>query len=166
MYLGKVFAFCIAAVFFFAAGVYFQSKHSEENITRELASVRQGRSNASSKYDSKVTGALKNCLQEKVKNNSLDYTKVVVDGRSWSILSIDCSGDRAKALYEAVAPYSSEQYVRYRDGRRGVGRFFGRLFPPSQCVRVIRTSRGSELNVYNCSIRMDIDHELIQRLKI
>lgn len=166
MHLGRIIGFCIVAVFFFAGGIYFQAKQAEGVASRDIASVKHaGRSNANSKYDVKVTTALKNCLKEKVKDNVLDYTKVVVDGRSWSILSIDCSNDRAKALYETVAPYSSEQYVRYSDGRRGVGRFFGSLFPPSQCIRVIRTSGGSELNLYNCSIRMDLDHEMIQNLK-
>ncbi len=167
-HMNKVTAFsCIAlSVFFFALGIYFHSVVGDEG-KRELASVagRKER-DINSRFDLKVSSALKNCLTEKVGPGKMDLSKVVVDGRNWAIISLDCVGDNAKALYEAVAPYSTEQYIRYSDGRRGVARFFGRLYPPSQCVRVIRAARGPEVNLYSCLIRIDLDHELIENLKL
>lgn len=166
MSTAKVLLVTTLSVFFFALGVCFQATIPEGG--RELASIRPApaRKPSNSKTDARVSDALKACVAEKVGNGSLDLSKVIVDGRNWAIVSIDCVGDRAKALYEAVAPYSTEQYVRYSDGRRGVARFFGRLYPPSQCVRVIRASRGTELNLYSCSVRVDLDHELIEGLKL
>jgi hypothetical protein len=149
----------LAAVFGFALGIYFQ--HALPEPKREIASQKE-----SFKGDVKVSAALKDCLSDRVKDGRLDVSKVEVDGRSWAILSIDCVGDRAKVLYESVAPYADEQYVRYSDGRRGVGRFFGKLYPPSQCVRLIRNARGAELNVYSCSLRLDLDGDLIHNLKL
>lgn len=147
----------VAAVFGFALGIYVHTQLPEPK--RELAS--QGR-----KHDPKVSAALRDCLNDRVRENRLEVSKVEVDGRSWAILSIDCVGDKAKALYEAVIPFADEQYVRYSDGRRGVGRFFGKLYPPSQCVRLIRNSKGAEMNLYSCSLRLDIDGDLVQNLKL
>lgn len=155
----KVVPALIVMVFGFLLGIYFQ--HSLPEPKRELASQK-----GASKYDARASKALRDCVTERVRDGKLDLSKVEVDGRSWAIISIDCVGDRAKALYEAVGPYADEQYVRYSDGRRGVGRFFGRLYPPSQCVRVIRNARGSELNLYSCSLQMDFDFELIKSLKL
>jgi hypothetical protein len=154
-----------AALFSFALGVYFHSALPQPG--REIASVgKSGARHPNSRFDLRVSNALRGCLGEKASPGKLDLNKVVVDGRNWAIVSVDCVGDNAKALYESVAGYSSEQYVRYSDGRRGVARFFGRLYPPSQCVRVIRAARGTELNLYSCSIRIDLDHELIEGLKL
>ena len=111
-------------------------------------------------------GYFDTCTYDEVKNGKVALTKSGVDGRAWTIVSINCLDERAKNLYEAVAPYSTEQYVRYRDGRRGIGRFFGRLYPPSQCVRVVSASRGSEANFYSCRIFVDLDYELIQKLHL
>jgi hypothetical protein len=159
----------VASVFCFALGISFHASIAPEE-GRSLASVKpkagSARVPSNSKLDQRMSQALRNCMAEKVTPGNLDMSKVIVDGRDWAIVSVDCSGERARALYEAVAPYSSEQYVRYSDGRRGVARFFGRLYPPSQCVRVIRAARGSELNLYACSIRVDLDHELIENLKL
>jgi hypothetical protein len=162
----KLSLFVVSAIFCFALGITFHASMPDGG--RDIASVRRGdaRNPGSSRNDGRMSQALRECIAEHAKANSLDMSKVVVDGRDWAIVSIDCSGERARALYEAVAPYSSEQYVRYSDGRRGVARFFGRLYPPSQCVRVIRAARGSELNLYACSIRVDLDHELIENLKL
>jgi hypothetical protein len=156
----------LLSVFFFGLGVFFQSRLSEEGA-RDIASVKKELNREpNSKFDMKASNALKNCLVEKVGPGKIDLSKVVVDGRNWAIVSVDCVGESAKALYEAVAPYSTEQYIRYSDGRRGVARFFGRLYPPSQCVRVIRAARGPEVNLYSCLIRIDLDHELIENLKL
>ncbi|RZA08776.1 MAG: hypothetical protein EOP11_03850 [Proteobacteria bacterium] len=174
----------VASIFCFALGISFHASLAPESVatgamsedlSREIASVKgakaarkapSAREPSNSKLDMRMSQALRNCMAEKVTPGNLDMSKVVVDGRDWAIVSIDCSGERARALYEAVAPFSSEQYVRYSDGRRGVARFFGRLYPPSQCVRVIRAARGSELNLYACSVRVDLDHELIESLKL
>lgn len=164
MSAGKITLLFVATLFSFVLGVYFHSALPEGG--REIASVNRNMRQPNSKVDQRMSNALRGCLAEKAGPGKLDLNKVVVDGRNWAIVSVDCVGDNAKALYESVATYSSEQYVRYSDGRRGVARFFGRLYPPSQCVRVIRTARGSELNLYSCSIRIDLDHELIESLKI
>lgn len=149
----------------FAFGIYFQSYLPDSN--REVASfgLPSDRVVASAKSDLRVSAALRDCLNEQVKDNKVSLSKSSVDGRSWAIVSVNCVDDKAKALYEAVQPYSSEQYVRYSDGRRGVGRFFGRLYPPSQCVRVI-ARKGSETNFYSCRIFIDLDSDLIQNLKL
>lgn len=160
----KISLLVVAALFSFALGVYFHSALPDTG--RELASVKGAARQPNSKFDLRVSAALRGCLGEKASPGKVDLNKVIVDGRNWAIVSVDCVGDNAKALYESVAGYSSEQYVRYSDGRRGVARFFGRLYPPSQCVRVIRAARGSELNLYSCSIRIDLDHELIEGLKL
>jgi hypothetical protein len=117
-------------------------------------------------FDAKATDAFKGCLDSKVKNGSLNVNKAVVEGRKWAIVSIPCVGESAKNLYKAIQPYSSEEYVHYRDKRRGVVRFFGRLFPPSQCVQLISSSRGKEPNEYSCSIRIDVDSEITEQLKL
>lgn len=148
----------MAAVFGFGLGIYFH--HALPEAKRDIASAK------GAKGDERVSSSLKDCLSDRVKEGRLDVSKVEVDGRSWAILSIDCVGDKAKNLYETVAPYADEQYVRYSDGRRGVGRFFGKLYPPSQCVRLIRNSKGAELNIYSCSLRLDLDSDLIQNLKL
>jgi hypothetical protein len=153
----------VAALVCFAFGIYFHSALPEGG--REIASISDMKRAPNSKGNMRVSQALQECMSEKATPGKLELSKVVVDGRNWAIVSLDCVGEKAKALYEAVAPFSSEQYVRYSDGRRGVARFFGRLYPPSQCVRVIRTSRGSELNLYSCSVRIDLDHELIESLR-
>lgn len=161
----------IVPVACFAFGVYFHSvlPNGANDEGREIASFGtvNDRVPASTavKVDAKVTTALRDCLNEQVKGGQVPLTKSSVDGRNWAIVSVNCVDDKAKALYDAVAPYSSEQYVRYRDGRRGVGRFFGRLYPPSQCVRVI-ASKGSEANFYSCRIFIDLDYDLIQGLKL
>jgi hypothetical protein len=149
----------------FAFGIYFQSYLPDSN--RDVASfgLPSDRTVASARLDPKASSALRGCLNEQVKENKVSLSKSSVDGRNWSIVSINCIDDKAKALYEAVQPYSSEQYVRYSDGRRGVGRFFGRLYPPSQCVRVI-SSKRSETNFYSCRIFIDLDSDLIQNLKL
>lgn len=153
----------VAALVCFAFGIYFHSALPEGG--REIASIGEMKRAPNSKGNMRVSQALQDCISEKAAPGKIELSKVVVDGRNWAIVSLDCVGEKAKALYEAVAPFSSEQYVRYSDGRRGVARFFGRLYPPSQCVRVIRTSRGSELNLYSCSVRVDLDHELIESLR-
>lgn len=149
----------IAILFGFMLGVSFQYTGPEGK--RELASKAP-----SAQLDLKVSFALKECLSDRVKDGHVEMSKVDVDGRNFSIVSIDCVGEKAKVLYDAVGAYSDEQYVRYSDGRRGVGRFFGRRYPPSQCVRVIRTAKGSELNQYSCSLMLDLDYDLIKSLKI
>jgi hypothetical protein len=162
----KYFLGLVAAVVFFAGGVYFQSMlPPAETEFREPASI----SNAtprSSKFDHKATEAFKSCLDSRVKNGSMNIGKTLVEGRKWSIVSIPCQGDAAKELYNAIQPYSTEEFVRYRDKRRGVVRFFGRLFPPSQCVQLIGNGRGKELNEYSCSIRIDVDSEITEQLKL
>jgi hypothetical protein len=154
----------VAAVCGFVFGLYFYSNVIPEP-RRELASEKA--SPAKDKEESsKVWAALKDCMAEQTEDGKLKFTKKEVDGRRMSILSMGCAGDKAKILYEAVAPYSEEQYVRYTDGRRGVARFFGKLYPPSQCARLIRTSRGTELNIYSCSVHLDLDQDLVKDLKI
>lgn len=155
----------LVPIFCFAFGIYFQSYLP--GSTREVASfgVAQDRLLPGPKgADPKVSAALRECINSQVKNDKLGLNKSGVDGRNWAIVSINCIDDKAKALYDAVGSYSSEQYVRYSDGNKGVGRFFGRLYPPSQCVRVI-AKKGSESNFYSCRIFIDLEHDLIQSLK-
>jgi len=150
----------LIAVFFFALGIYFQSALPQSS--REPASAKS--ESVAGKFDQRVTQAFRNCVDSKIKNNSLNIGKVIVEGRRWSIVSIQCAGDSAKELYEAIQPYSTEEYVRYRDKRRGVVRFFGRLFPPSQCVELIGSGKGKQ--DYSCSIRIDVDSEITDQLKL
>ena len=155
----------VVPLFAFALGIYFHAYLPGED--RGIASgVLAERVPSSSKPDMKVSQALRDCINEQVKDNRLALSKSGVDGRNWSIVSLNCIDDRAKNLYDALGPYTkdNEQYVRYKDGRRGVGRFFGRLYPPSQCVRVI-AQKGSELNFYSCRIFLDLDSDVIQSLK-
>lgn len=159
----KIFYPLIAVVFGFTLGIYFHFSMPEG--TREIAS--KGAPVVT--HDLKVSSALKECLSDRVKDNTVTLSKVGVSGKSFSTISIDCVGDKAKNLYDALAPYSDErkeQYVRYEDGSRGVARFFGNRFPPSQCSRVIRSSKGSEQNKYSCSLMLDLDYDLIKSLKI
>lgn len=153
----------LVAVFFFALGIYFQSAMPTPSI-REPASVAGAP--ASAKFDLRVTQAFKGCIDSKIKSNSLTVGKVIVEGRRWSIVSIPCTGNAAKELYDSIQPYSTEEYVRYRDKRRGVVRFFGRLFPPSQCVELIGTAKGKPAQDYSCSIRIDVDQEITDQLKL
>jgi hypothetical protein len=153
----------LVAVFFFALGIYFQSTLPQPSL-REPASVPA--TPAAGKFDMRVTQAFKACVDSKIKGNSVGIGKVVVEGRRWAIVSIPCGGDAAKELYEAIQPYSTEEYVRYRDKRRGVVRFFGRLFPPSQCVELIGSAKGKPAQEYSCSIRLDVDQEITDQLKL
>ena len=166
----KYFLGTFAAVFFFAFGAYFQSALPPAvREVREPASIASGGGGApqrSTKFDGKATEAFKTCLDSKVKNGSVNIGKAVVEGRKWAIVSIPCSGEPAQQLYNAIQPYSSEEYVHYRDQRRGVVRFFGRLFPPSQCVELIGTGKGKPTNEYSCSIRIDVDSEITEQLKL
>lgn len=152
----------VAAVCGFVTGLYFFNYIVPEP-RRELASEK---ASPSSKEEMKIWTALKECMADQTEDGKLKFTKKEVDGRRMSILSMGCTGEKAKTLYEAVAPYAEEQYVRYTDGRRGVARFFGRLYPPSQCARLIRTSRGTELNIYSCSVHLDLDQDLVKDLKM
>lgn len=151
----------LTAVFFFALGIYFQSSLPSSSL-REPASLAPA---VSVKTDARVTNAFKACIDSRIKSDSLAIGKTTVEGRRWAIVSIPCSGAPAKELYDAIQPYSSEEYVRYRDKRRGVVRFFGRLFPPSQCVELIGSNKGKATNEYSCSIRIDVDSELTEQLK-
>jgi len=162
----KALPYLVFACFFFLAGVVFYSKVPEGD--RQPSSVRTiaDTGKAKLKWNIEASKALQACIDERVRGRSVALKKVTVDGRKWAIVSLDCSGAKAKRLYEAVGEFSSEQYVKYSDGRSAVARFFGRLYPPSQCVRVIRTAKGSELNLYSCSIRIDIDHELTESLRL
>ena len=164
----KVLPFFVFACFFFLAGIAFQSKlpggERHPASVRAIADTTEATTKA--KWNLEASKALQSCIDDRVRGRTVDLKKVTVDGRKWAIVSIDCGGDKAKRLYESVGEFSSEQYVRYSDGRSAVARFFGRLYPPSQCVRVIRTAKGSELNLYSCSIRIDIDHELTESLKL
>jgi len=153
----------VAALVCFAFGIYFHSALPEGG--REIASIRDTKRAPTSKGNLRISQTLQDCISEKATVGRVELNKVVVDGRDWAIVGMDCVGEKAKALYEAVGPFSGDQYVRFKDGRAGVARFFGRLYPPSQCVRVIRASRGSELNVYSCSVRLDLDHELTESLR-
>lgn len=153
----------LAAVFFFALGIYFRSEAPQATL-REPASLASAK--AEGKPDPRVTGAFKACIDSRIKNDSLSIGKTIVEGRRWSIVSIPCAGSAAKELYDAIQPYSTEEYVRYRDKRRGVVRFFGRLFPPSQCVELIGSSKGKSTNEYSCSIRIDVDSEITDQLKL
>ncbi len=167
MALVKYFLGVFTAVFFFGFGVYFHSELA--NVVpepREPASIASPVREHSGKFDAKATEAFKGCLDSKVKNGSLNIGKVEVEGRHWAIVSIPCIGASAKNLYDSIQPYSSEEYVHYRDKRRGVVRFFGRLFPPSQCVQLISSSKGKQLNEYSCSIRIDVDSEITEQLKL
>jgi hypothetical protein len=156
-----------AAVFFFAFGVYFHATLPlPANDVREPASISSPTARSSARFDPKATEAFRACLDSRVKNGTVSIGKVLVEGRKWSIVSIPCQGDAAKSLYNAIQPYSSEEYVRYRDKRRGVVRFFGRLFPPSQCVQLIGNGKGKELDEYSCSIRIDVDSEITEQLKL
>ena len=161
----KYFLGVLAAVFFFAFGVYFHSTLPTAPL-REPASISNASRATPAKFDDHATEAFKACLDSRVKNGSVSIGKVVVEGRKWSIVSIPCQGDAAKKLYNAIQPYSSEELVRYRDQRRGVVRFFGRLYPPSQCVQLISTGKGKEINEYSCSIRIDVDTEITEQLKL
>jgi len=157
----------VSAVFFFAFGVYFHSALPfEANNFREPASISNAGPKTNSKFDPRATQAFRTCLDSKVRNGSVDIGKTVVEGRKWSIVSIPCQGDAAKELYNAIQSYSSEEFVHYRDQRRGVVRFFGRLFPPSQCVQLIGSGKGKETNEYSCSIRIDVDSEITEQLKL
>ncbi len=162
----KILLVFFAALFFFAAGICFHSLLPRP--VRELAAVETGsrEPQATDRGDARVSRALEACLSTNNPTGRVNLNKVRVDGRNWSILTMACTGERAKALYDAVAPFSTEQYVPFSDGKRGVGRFFGRLFPPSQCVRAIGVSRGAELNLYTCSVRLDLDHELVKDLRL
>ena len=134
--------------------------------TREPSSLSNAAKNISAKFDSKATEAFRGCIDSRIKNGSVNIGKVEVEGRRWSIISIPCQGDAARGLYNAIQPYSSEEFVRYRDQRRGVVRFFGRLYPPSQCVQLISSGKGKEVNEYSCSIRIDVDTEITEQLKL
>lgn len=160
----KYSAATLAAVFFFALGIYFQSSIPES--VREPASLTSGAGRKVAKFDAQVTDAFKACINNNVKDGSLSVTKVIVDRRRWSIVSIPCVGESAKNLYDAVENYSTEELVRYRDRRQGVVRFFGRLYPPSQCVKLISSSRGKDIYEYACSIRIDVDTEITEQLKL
>lgn len=150
----------------FAFGIYFQAYMPENSRAIASFGLAQNREVPTpGKIDPKVSTALRECLNAQVKDNKISLSKSGVDGRNWAIVSVNCIDDKAKALYDAVAGYSSEQYVRYSDERRGVGRFFGRLYPPSQCVRVI-ARKGTEANFYSCRIFIDLEYDLIQNLKI
>ena len=167
MHPTKILFLVVISIFSFASGIFFHSLLP--GGTREIASLSSPRpagTEKKGKFDLEASSALKGCLDDRVKSGNVDLNKVTVDGRNWAIVSLDCSGAKAKKLYDAVGAYSSEQYVRYSDGRSGVARFFGRLYPPSQCVRVIRAAKGSELNLYSCSVRVDLDHELTEGLKL
>jgi hypothetical protein len=162
----KYFLGVLIAVFFFAFGVYFHSALPPTvNEVREPASISSP-NRANSKFDSKATEAFRTCLDSRVKNGSVSIGKAVVEGRKWSIVSIPCQGDAAKDLYNAIQPYSTEEFVHYRDQRRGVVRFFGRLYPPSQCVQLINNGKGKEVNEYSCSIRIDVDSEITEQLTL
>lgn len=161
----KFSAAMLASVFFFALGVYFQSSIPTAVHEREPASFSSG-GQRTGKFDPKTTAAFKACLDDRVKNGSVTIGKAPVEGRNWSIVSIGCQGDSAKALYHSIQPYSSEELVNYRDKRRGVVRFFGRLYPPSQCVQLLSSPKGKEVYEYNCSIRIDVDSEITEQLKL
>lgn len=156
----------LTAVFFFALGIYFQAglRREPAQDVREPASIVAAKADA--KGDNRTTNAFKGCVNSKTKDNSVSIGKTTVEGRRWSIVSIPCSGEPAKELYEAIQPYSTEEYVRYRDKRRGVVRFFGRLFPPSQCVELIGSAKGKAVNEYSCSIRIDVDQEITDQLRL
>ena len=130
--------------------------------TRELASQRDP---GKDHLDAHLSSTFNQCLSDNVKDGKINFTKSEVDGHSWAIFSAECLGDKAKALYDAVGGFADEQYIHYSDGRRGIGRFFGSLYPPSQCVRLTRTARGNEMNLYSCSIRLDVSHEMVQGMK-
>lgn len=158
----KISLVVVAALFCFALGLSLRPAAPE--ASRDVASVKDR--HPTSRYDNRVSAALKNCLAEGVGPSGVKLGKKEVDGRNWAIAAIDCSGPRAKALYESLGPYTNEQYVRLSDGRSGVARFFGRLYPPSTCLRLIKGVRGTELNSYTCFVRIDLDHELIDSLNL
>lgn len=167
----KYFLGILTAVFCFSFGMYFHSTLPESGAEPANVDVREPASYASAprpsgKFDAKATEAFKSCLESKNKTGGLNIGKAVVEGRKWSIVSIPCQGAAARNLYNAIQNYSSEEYVRYRDQRRGVVRFFGRLYPPSQCVQMISNGRGKEINEFSCSIRIDVDSEITEQLNL
>lgn len=111
------------------------------------------------------TTAFRECLNESVKDSKLALKKEEVDGHNWSIASLECNGDKAMNLYIAAGA-ENEQYTKYEDGRRGITRFLGNLMPPTQCSRVTAGPKGVEMNLYSCSIRIDLNHDLVRELKL
>jgi hypothetical protein len=155
------------AVFCFSAGIYVNNRLSTvTDEGRDIASLKRSQVTDRKPADTKLANALKACVEEQISDRKIRLNKALVDGRRWAILSLNCVGDNARNLYNAVGPYADEQYVRYSDQRRAVGRFFGRLYPPSQCVRILGGPNASELNLFSCSIRIDLDHELINDLRL
>lgn len=168
MTYAKLSAGILVSVFFFALGIWFQAGITPSSIPdfREPASAAKASEGKDGKSDLRATNAFRGCINSRIKDNSVNIGKTTVEGRRWSIVSIPCSGATAKELYDAIQPYSTEEYVRYRDKRRGVVRFFGRLFPPSQCVELIGSAKGKAVNEYSCSIRIDVDSEITENLKL
>lgn len=156
----------LGAVFFFALGVTFHSSLGAKESVREPASQAAPDGAGGARFDSRASQAFKACLNSRVANGSVLVSKASVEGRRWSIVSIPCAGKPAKALFDSIQHYSTEEFVRYRDKRRGSVRFFGSLYPPSQCAQIVSEVKGRERLDYSCSIRIDVDSEITEQLKL
>lgn len=88
-----------------------------------------------------------------------------VSGSSDSVVRITCDGEKAKALYEAVRSYAREGRPTETDTHaRRMTRIFGDSPVPSQCYRVFETSNGQSVDVYFCSIGLDLNSSVVKAM--
>lgn len=158
-----------ASVFCFALGITFHASLTDDEAGRELASARRARPAVARPLDperARLSLALRACASEPAKSDQIELSKAKVDKREMSMVSLNCSGERARSLYNAVAPYSSEQFKAYHNGSTGVVRFFGRLYPPSQCARLVSKPHQAEANEYSCTLQIDLDQNIVSNLSL
>jgi hypothetical protein len=113
-------------------------------------------SSASALADANLSNAFKACLNSKAMDENYLYTrKVHIDGTSESIMGLDCYGDAAKNLFEAVGIYTETKISVWSGGDKIAARFFGNQ---TGCYRKLQDGDGKESNYYWCIVKLATDN--------
>lgn len=99
-----------------------------------------------------LSNALKACLAEGMSGEDVRLTKQKVYEQDFEIVGLGCSGQKAKALYDAMKAKPTAPY----GGRQAFVKYLGRSTVPSLCSLSVRNDQ----NTYHCLIRLDLSKEL------
>lgn len=120
--------------------------------------------------ENSLNKAINDCISSRITTppGELPQLKIEKNGiadSSCSAITLDCSGEVAQTLYEAILRFATEKEFKEKDGYTQIIRFFGKnKSPPSQCKRIITGADGKELNIFHCSIILDLRESLIGAL--
>lgn len=111
---------------------------------------------------SPLSNALKACIANAVRANSVNLRKIrdQTDGRIE--ISLSCFGEPARNLFEALRPYTTiEEWTNIRNERMQMRAFGRKMSDTSECNRTISDSTGAPANRFDCALVLDLDDSIV-----